>query len=677
VCKFKKNTILVVACLTAVMLSEHAYSEEIAPFRITGVDGEVYGRYFTDDYRSKTNGVETSSREGTTTEEGLDFTVHSYLYHPNLFRLDFGGGPVFVQHDYKSNIEDNSDDDEYVNLHARAHILEKKPYPLMLYYDKHTSTTPYAVQDRMLLKSENYGLNFRLQKPLLPALVVFDLSHFEVDGKNLQRVTDETTDRASVRASSDLGANGDGTIGYSWTQNKSKSGALAEDNTDSITETKRTTHLLDARTEHLFGLDEWIRFRNNFTYKKQTNLPDLKEYRYSPSLYLTHSKSLNSYYRLNFLDRTNYLDLEGEEIEIDTTSRAFDTGLTHLSIDDRLETDVNLHWDKYKTEGLDQTYYLAGVNLSYLQPYAGFDVRYTGGWSYDYTDRVGDDVSVIAETHTININTISFDLDNFNVIESSIVVKNSNGIPYINGIDYEVITIGEITKIRWIGDFDPTDPNDADLSTDVFVDYIYASGGTAAFSGFRQLYRIDLMRGKYLRLFAKYQSLDRNLESGDPTIPLNSKETKTVGMRVDYPLVNDWTLGGNAEHQRHDADVGSYRSNTGGVYLQIPKVLKGNIRLFADRLLVDNLESQEDVDLIRYGVRYNSRPWFRTTLSADLVDENDTGGTRERSNTRASVRLNWAYRQLNLSSEYRYFTDQLGESDRKRSSFNLILTRSF
>ncbi len=46
----------------------------------------------------KTSGVETSRREGTTTEEGLDITMHSYIYHPNFFRLDFGGGPVFVQH---------------------------------------------------------------------------------------------------------------------------------------------------------------------------------------------------------------------------------------------------------------------------------------------------------------------------------------------------------------------------------------------------------------------------------------------------------------------------------------------------------------------------------------------------------------------------------------------------
>ncbi|MEN8179105.1 MAG: hypothetical protein ABFS39_10875, partial [Pseudomonadota bacterium] len=176
----------------------YASSEEIAPFRLTGVDGEVYVRFFADEYVNELTGVETSRREGTTTEEGFDITLHSYIYHPNFFRLDFGGGLTFLQHNYESNTVDESNDNEFVNLHARAYILEKKYYPLMLYYDRHSSSTSYAVQDRMVLTREKYGLNFKLRRPLLPALVQFDLSHSKTDGDNLQRITDETTDRASI-----------------------------------------------------------------------------------------------------------------------------------------------------------------------------------------------------------------------------------------------------------------------------------------------------------------------------------------------------------------------------------------------------------------------------------------------------------------------------------------------
>ncbi len=75
-----------------------------------------------------------------------------------------------------------------------------------------------------------------------------------------------------VKVSGDLGPNGDGKIGYSWTKNQSASGSISLP----ITETTRITQLVDARTEHLFGYDEWIRFTNKFTYKEQDNLPELE-----------------------------------------------------------------------------------------------------------------------------------------------------------------------------------------------------------------------------------------------------------------------------------------------------------------------------------------------------------------------------------------------------------------
>ncbi len=99
---------------------------------------------------------------------------------------------------YDSNTVDESNDEQYFNFHAKANILEKKSYPLMLYYDRHSSTTPYAVQDRMLLTSEKYGLNFKLKRPLLPALGQCSIS---VTPRLMEiidrRITDETTDRAS------------------------------------------------------------------------------------------------------------------------------------------------------------------------------------------------------------------------------------------------------------------------------------------------------------------------------------------------------------------------------------------------------------------------------------------------------------------------------------------------
>jgi hypothetical protein len=648
---------VIAACLCIALFHGYAQSEEISPFRITGVDGELYFRYFTDEYEDRFAGELASYQDGTTTEQGLDVTFRSYIYHPNFFRLDFGGGPVFVQHTYDSDITDYSDNDNYLNLHARASILEKKPYPLVLYYDRYSSTTPYAVQDRMLLTNEKYGLNFQLRRPVIPAELIFDLSHSEIDGDNLQRITDEKIDRASMKLTGDLGPNGDGTMSYSWMKTQSASGST----TLPINPTEKTTHLFNIRTEHLFGYDEWIRFTNDFIYKEQDLLPDLEEYRYTPNLRLTHSRNLRSYYRYSYRDRTAN--------EIDTTSHGFNAGLSHLSLDDRLETNVDAHADQYDTEGLQERYYEGTVNLSYLQPYEGFNVRYSGGWGMDYTDREADVVSVFSESHTLD-SFNSFQLDNRNVIEPTVVIRNVQGTQtYRVDIDYELVTIADVTEVRWL--------NLSDIPERVLVDYSYDPGGTAEFISYRQRYRIDFTRGNYLKLYAQYRSIERDLQSGNPTVPLNSQRTATTGIDVDYPLANEWIVGGDAVYENHDADVGSYKRNGAGVYVQIPNIIKGNLRLFADRLLVDNLDSPEDVDLTRYGLRYYSRPWRRTLLNADYVEETDTGGRVDRSNTRASVRLSWFYRQLEFSADGRYYTNTTGESERDRSSLNLELTRKF
>jgi len=654
----------------AVGLFGSADSEEIAPFRLTGVEGELYGRYVNDIYRDEYDGEEVNRREGKSFETGLDVTLHSYIYHPNFFRLDFGGGPVAIRHIYDSYPIHESDQDEFLNFHSKAHILERKPYPLILYYDRYYSTSPYAVQDRMILRNEKYGLNFKLRHVLPPELIEFDVSRINIDGDNLLRITDETTDRASVKVSGDLGPNGDGTVSYTLTRNTSGSRSQTQDvvaNQDDYYVT-RDIRLLDARTEHLFGYNEWIRFTNSLIYKEQTQLPELEEFRYSPYLLLKHSKNLRSYYRYSYLNRT----VEG----IDTISHSWDNGLSHTGLNDRLETDVDLHFDTYDSQGISQDYYDGQVNLSYLQPYDEFKIRYFGGWGADYTDRVSDDVfvQVRAERHVVEEINDEFDLDNRNVVEDSIVIVDENGVLYDAGVDYEIVTVADVSRIRWLVD-PPVDGAGSPIP--LLVSYTYNSGGTASFTSLRQNYGVELTRGNYLRLYARYLDVSRDLRSGDPFIPLNSYDTTTVGAQVDHPLYDQMTVGGRAEHETHDADVGSYVRDSTGVYLQVPKIMKGNVRLYSDWLKVDNIGSEEDVDLFRYGLRYQSRLWYRTTLTADYMNEEDTGGTKYKNRTRAKIRLGWSYRQLTFSAEARYDENQLGESENKRSSIDLILSRRF
>ncbi|MGD8590196.1 MAG: hypothetical protein PVG22_15330 [Chromatiales bacterium] len=669
---YTKNIIIgfVAAMILAVIFCDYAVSEEVSPFRVTDVDGEIYVHYLNDIYRDKSYGEESSRREGKVLETGIDVTLFSYIYHPNFFRLNFGGGPVSFRHIYDSNLVHENYQDEYLNFHSKAYLLEKKAYPTILYYDRYYSTTPYAVQDQMILRNERYGVNFKLRRPLTPALVDIDVSRVNIDGENLMRITDETTDRAAINISGDLGSNGDGSINYSVLQNISGSRSQTLDSQEvqenfPITQEIR---LLDIGTEHLFGQDEWIRLTNSLIYKEQDQRPELEELRFTPYLYLTHSEKLTSHYRYSYLNRT----IEG----INLLAYELDGGMSQLSFDDRLETDVDLRFDRYESLGIKQKYYNGEVNLSYLQPYDRFNLRYYGGWGIDHTNQESDgaNVQVRGEPHQVEQVFESFDLDQRNVIEGTVVIEDDRGNLYTEGTDYQLNTVGDVTSVEWIGEV-PVDPAGNPLT--LLVSYEYNSGGTFAYSTYRQLYGIELLGGNIYRLYARYHDLNRDLKSGEPFIPLNSQDITTFGFQVDYPMANQWLVGGRAEHQINDADVGSYRSSSAGAYLQLPRIIKGNLRLYTDWLYVDNLDTVQDVDLIRYGFRYQSRLWNRTTLTADLLDENDTGGVNDKHRTAAKILFGWTYRQLTFTAEARYNANKLGNSETKHSSIDFLLTRRF
>ena len=90
---YHKSTISRIAgILSALVLFAFAYTEEITPFRITGVDGELFVQYYNDEYVSKNDGIETSRREGVTTQEGLDLTCTAIFTIPIFFVSILAGG---------------------------------------------------------------------------------------------------------------------------------------------------------------------------------------------------------------------------------------------------------------------------------------------------------------------------------------------------------------------------------------------------------------------------------------------------------------------------------------------------------------------------------------------------------------------------------------------------------
>lgn len=117
------------AVLAAVLGSSAAdcRAQEIAPFRLTGVEGYASARFIRDEFTTVQPG--TRSRSGLSDmREELFVMTHSYVYHPNFLSLDLGAGPIFQRGRFYTDANDTTSSSTLYNLSARASFLRDKPY---------------------------------------------------------------------------------------------------------------------------------------------------------------------------------------------------------------------------------------------------------------------------------------------------------------------------------------------------------------------------------------------------------------------------------------------------------------------------------------------------------------------------------------------------------------------
>ncbi len=658
--KIEKISICLVMSVS-VLITTVTWAEEMSPFQVISMDGELKFKLTTDDYTGRASSADVF-RKGSSFEQVFDIMVRSYIYHPNLMRLNFGGGPVFNQYKYNSNTYDLSGNDQTFSFHIAANILEKKPYPLALHFNHVYGNSASTTMDRMLLESTRYGFNFSLLKPITPVAMSFSFASVETKGRNSQRITNEDRDNSTFTMSGDIGSNGNGFLGLYRVQSKNKSGSRSLP----IATRSRMSDTLNIRTEHWFLEDEKVRVANFFSYRTSKSAFSNDQISFSTDLGWAHSDFHRSYYRYAFRDNT--------VASINSTAHSLSAGLRSFLYERSLQTKVGVTTDVSNSDdGFKSNNYNANLSLNYLQDLGPFNVRYSSGWVLDYTDREVSvaQVGVWSELHILN-NTTPVSLSSDNVIAGSVVVNNqANTQVYVENIDYILTNTGNITQVQRI----PTGV--ITNGETVSINYSYDSGGTTAFSGFSQSYGVHIAKGRYFGVYGDYHQQEWSVESGDPTTPFVANKTLTFGFNIDLPFATNWLWGVRGDIKFLEK-IDSSETQSASVYLRVPVRHNANLRLFSDWRNTSSDAFAEDIELIRYGLRLKAQPWYRTSLSADITNETETGRVAgRRSYTSASASFDWAIRQVRLGVNARYNIDTLGVSERERTWIGLHLSRRF
>lgn len=668
-----KEVLVLVNCLVSVNL----FAAEVSAFRLTEFNGELALRYLYDEQSVSNSGVEVQNDIRPTFQQELKLSTSSYVYHPYLLNMDISGSLLLDQSRFESSSIESSTEQEFVNLNANFNFLEKKPFPITLYYNQQNPSVTTGIAGRFTQENIRYGIDASLMQPISPVLISIKAFHQTMSGDGFEQIVDDEEEQVLIRLYSSYASGAHMELTHQENQIVSSSGSP---NLAIISrETSRSATNFDSR--NVFGRSGGLQLTTSLSRNTQDQYPAKEETIFSPTLNWKHNTNFDSYYRLSLYDSTE------EMLETDLKQLA--TGMAYHT--DLLNSGLSLLAEDNVTTNVDSSLVGIKYNLTYKQPVSSGEIQFNFNSLLDYRDQTAsvELAEVFDERQTLSaLNQVALDREYIiiNSITNPIVVSNENRTQvYEEGVDYRLIPIGVETKNiegvllevafeiqiqRLVGG------SIVDGQT-VVLDYSYQTGGTFAYDRVSNSVNLNWSILKSYDVYLRYQESNFNLQEGTPSIQLNSMTSYTYGVRGDKSLLNGIMIGGEVYQEHRDEEVDPYNKQGIDAFIEMPLPRLTNLRLTARIMKQNNENSPDDTDLKSMTVRVRSRPWLRGTVTWESRYENDVGGSIERLVRQHRLRLSWKIRQLSVGAAINYSKEQQDDIERERWEANFTASRSF
>jgi hypothetical protein len=663
-------------CATAILLASCVAAladEETASFHMTAIDGYLTLQYMDDEQKSGSSNTTSST---STWREELFLNTHSYFYHPNLLKMDLGGGPVWVQNQIESAGTGTKDNATLYNLTGRFMFLEQKPYSLTVYYDHLNPTFSTSIGQSFIQTNTKYGSTLTLREPWSPFLFTLDNSRQLTNGEGQSWVTNDEVTQTTARMYRSNNTGGYAQLVLQATQQNSSSGnpALA------ITPTTVDSENATIDTRFLFGDNKQITnsntvIANTQSYVQSGEILEHKDFNFVPYVFWQHSDDLSSFYNYNLYNSSDRY--------IDTTRRSAKTGINY-QLKNGLYMNGDLHGDSNSTYGFKQDSYGTNLKMKYSQQLGTSSSLQLGANAiYDEKDRMAavalvntygeqqqlsGTIAVALGREFIDISTIQV----FNLTRSQLYCPDTMPLPAgCTVADYRIIVIGSLTQIQRLATGNILD------GQSLLVDYAFQTGGDAKFTSLDWGLQANLTVLRNLSFFANYRQLDYRLITGTPTVPMNPVRNTQYGTRIDQPLELGFSVGAEVIFESQDEEFAPYRRDSYTSYIQSPVYQRSTLRLSGRKTSVNYLNSTEDVKVLGWSARLNTGPWGNAVMTAEISHEQDDGGSLPRSQDQLTLGVNWRFRELSLRGEGLRSQETQGSYQREYSRLRVLLTRSF
>lgn len=450
------------------------------------------------DQQSKVGSGDTKTKENLF-EEALRIGTKGSVYHPNLLEFSLSGLFGLLQQDFERQSGErkttSGDDGDVLEFDFEGHFFKKKPYPGTVFARRYRTLEPRAFLSSLETTTTNYGFNWQYVNPKTPISLQFNDTDVRLDPLDkTERPGRQHNTSLRLDASYLFTERNVLTFVYDRQSVKEEPFELEYDS-DELT----LSHRYD------FGDKALQRLESEVNYFDQKGTFNIRRTRWRETLRLTHAENLLSWYRFEFLDRTQGT-LSGVP-PISEKSASLSGTLEHRWYESLVSQFLLFGQRQEFDEGLTIKRYGGQASFDYRKknPWGALLAAYQARLQRE--DRRGSsrDLEIVDERRTFQ-DPDPIVLSNTNVITASIfMTAEDRTTVYQASRDYRLREVGDRVEIERV----PTG-RIADGQT-VLIDYQFVLGGDFRLDTFFQNVTVrqnfDLGLSPYYRLRKQDQTI--------------------------------------------------------------------------------------------------------------------------------------------------------------------------
>lgn len=580
------------------------------------------------------------------------------IYHPNLFRFTLSGEGGYGWQETTSfganNQEVSRTDSSILQRYSvNAVILGTKPYAITLMTDKTRAFREVDVFNRVTVDTQSYGAIFGYNSGPVPFSI--HLRHMEEQQSDLFLNTDLEQDTLELKANNERSESSRSGLFYNVGRYKRDTLGIFEDSGTYQTVTLNDFEQFGPGGKYI--LNSGVNFNqvdNDLSPSDNLNL--------SESLSVDHRPNVQSFYDYNF----NYFTsgpVEG--------NGHFARAAVQHQLYESLTSRFDVHGDTLSTStagsSQDQYRYGLGLNEQYSKRLGTWGRLHIGNYAvHDWEERQSDGgvFTVVDERVTLVDGQIVL-LKQPQVLFVSRVTDLSGTITYIEGLDYEIISHGNLTEIRR-----RFTSRDIPPGATVLVDYTTASSSSGGFTTFSDQFSVRLEL--FDNLLALYSRLSWIEHSTTEKFVLEDVFSTETGAELSWR----W-LRASAEYETRDSNLIMYRAINLQESLFFNPTSDSSLSFDFRQRWAEFPREERSVEDYSFVTRFTIRLTSYLNYSVAGGVRWEQGGFFDQRQATARSELDFAMGKLKALLGYEFNNDEVGHELRDRHFAYLRVRRYF